>query len=96
MDYQDIQQRKLTKSTEMFWAPSPSMPNQGGVLGFLPYWCVRLQHRCDTCAPVLPARSAARAPVCAHTSPTSTRATGFALCACAIYMYVSMYVCIYI
>ena len=40
MDYQDIQQRKLTKSTEMFWAPSPSMPNQGGVLGFLPYWLV--------------------------------------------------------
>jgi alpha-mannosidase len=40
LDYQDIQQRKLTKSTEMYWAPSPSMPNQGGVLGFLPYWCV--------------------------------------------------------
>lgn len=38
MDYQDIQQRKATKSTEMFWTPSPSMPNTGGVLGFLPYW----------------------------------------------------------
>jgi hypothetical protein len=38
MDYQDISQRKTTKSTEMFWTPSPSMPNQGGVLGFLPYW----------------------------------------------------------
>ena len=33
MDYQDIAQRKTTKSTEMYWAPSPSMPNQGGVLG---------------------------------------------------------------
>ena len=38
MDYQDIAQRKTTKATEMFWAPSPSLPNQGGVLGFLPYW----------------------------------------------------------
>lgn len=38
MDYQDIQQRKTTKATEMYWTPSPSMPNQGGVLGFLPFW----------------------------------------------------------
>lgn len=38
MDYQDIQQRKTNKSTEMFWTPSPSLQNQGGVLGFLPYW----------------------------------------------------------
>ena len=38
MDYQEIQQRKMTKSTEMFWTPSPSAPNQGGVLGFLPFW----------------------------------------------------------
>ena len=38
MDYQDIQQRKTTKSTEMFWTPSPSQPNQGGLLGFLPMW----------------------------------------------------------
>lgn len=38
MDYQDIAQRKLTKATEMFWAPSPSQPMQGGVLGFLPFW----------------------------------------------------------
>ena len=40
MDYQEIQQRKLTKSTEMFWTPSPSAPDQGGILGFLPYWWV--------------------------------------------------------
>ena len=38
MDYQDITARKLYKGTEMFWAPSPSLPNQGGVLGFLPFW----------------------------------------------------------
>ena len=38
MDYQDVAQRKLDKATEMFWAPSPSQPLQGGVLGFLPYW----------------------------------------------------------
>lgn len=38
MDYQDIAARKPYKGTEMFWAPSPSLPNQGGVLGFLPYW----------------------------------------------------------
>jgi alpha-mannosidase len=30
--------RKVFKGTEMFWAPSPSQPLQGGVLGFLPYW----------------------------------------------------------
>ena len=38
MDYQDIEQRKTYKGTEMFWAPSPSQPLQGGVLGFLPFW----------------------------------------------------------
>jgi hypothetical protein len=38
MDYQDIDQRKGYSGTEMFWAPSPSQPMQGGVLGFLPYW----------------------------------------------------------
>jgi hypothetical protein len=38
MDYQDVAERKLTKSTEMFWTPSPSQPNQGGLLGFLPFW----------------------------------------------------------
>ena len=38
MDYQDIAQRKAYKGTEMFWAPSPSQPLQGGVLGFLPFW----------------------------------------------------------
>ena len=38
MDYQDIEARKLFNGTEMFWAPSPSQPNQGGVLGFLPFW----------------------------------------------------------
>lgn len=40
-DYQDIAQRKATKGTEMFWAPSPSQPMTGGVLGFLPL-CVAL------------------------------------------------------
>ena len=38
MDYQDIDARKKYNGTEMFWAPSPSQPLQGGVLGFLPYW----------------------------------------------------------
>lgn len=38
MDYQDIDQRKAYSGTEMFWAPSPSQPMQGGVLGFLPFW----------------------------------------------------------
>jgi hypothetical protein len=38
MDYQDIASRKPYKGTEMFWAPSPSQPLQGGVLGFLPFW----------------------------------------------------------
>lgn len=38
MDYQDIVQRKAYKGTEMLWAPSPSQPLQGGVLGFLPFW----------------------------------------------------------
>jgi hypothetical protein len=38
MDYQDIAARKAYKGTEMFWAPSPSQPLQGGVLGFLPFW----------------------------------------------------------
>ena len=38
MDYQDINARKAYKGTEMFWAPSPSQPLQGGVLGFLPFW----------------------------------------------------------
>ena len=38
MDYQDIDQRKGSSATEMFWAPSPSQPLQGGVLGFLPFW----------------------------------------------------------
>lgn len=38
MDYQDIAYRKPLKATEMLWAPSPSQPMQGGVLGFLPFW----------------------------------------------------------
>lgn len=38
MDYQDINQRQGFRGTEMFWAPSPSQPMQGGVLGFLPFW----------------------------------------------------------
>jgi hypothetical protein len=38
MDYQDIDQRKGYSGTEMFWAPSPSQPMQGGLLGFLPFW----------------------------------------------------------
>jgi len=41
MDYQDVAAREKSpafKGTEMFWAPSPSQPLQGGVLGFLPFW----------------------------------------------------------
>ena len=38
MDYQDINARKKYNGTEMFWAPSPSLPNQGGILGFEPFW----------------------------------------------------------
>ena len=43
MDYQDISERQSwwspnKQGTEMFWAPSPSQPMVGGILGFLPFW----------------------------------------------------------
>jgi len=67
MDYQDIDQRKAYSGTEMFWAPSPSQPMQGGVLGFLPFWyygafLARAASAPRKCSAARPAAAPLRAP----------------------------------
>lgn len=37
-DYQDFARRKLEKSTEFFWQPSPSLGASGGTLGGILYY----------------------------------------------------------
>jgi hypothetical protein len=68
MDYQDIDQRKAYSGTEMFWAPSPSQPMQGGVLGFLPFWyygafLARAASAPRKCSAARPASAPLRAPL---------------------------------